>query len=162
MKSSQGEAVRQDGMLPKFTSVATAERELFALRDRSLSWLESFARSHSVELTQDPSDLESLEDLYFRLFGDGGGLLMGRNRSTFELGMGVFWGAVAVAHGARWSIYESPFAPSHFGLAVTRGFLTVVLNKYGTDWNRRPNNRRHRLLRREYDKDFGRKGGTIT
>jgi hypothetical protein len=73
--------------------------------------------------------LESLEDLYFRLFGDGGGLLMGRNRSTFELGMGVFWGAVAVAHGARWSIYESPFAPSHFGLAVTRGFLTVVLNK---------------------------------
>jgi len=155
MKSSRGEAERQDGMLPNFASVAIAERELFGQRDRSLRWLESFARKHSVELARTPADLESLEDLYFRLFEDGGGWLMRRNRSTFEFAMGVFLGAVAVAHGAQWSVYESPFAPGHFGLAVSRGLLTVVLNEYGTGWDRRPNNRRRRLLRRDYDKNFG-------
>ena len=69
--------------------------------------------------------------------------------------MGIFWGAVAVNDGAHWTIYESPYAAGHFGLAVTRGLLTVVLNQYATAWNRRPNNLRHRLLRREYDKYFG-------
>ena len=155
MKSSRGEAERQDGMLPEFASAAIAERELFGRRDRSLRWLESFAREHSLELAQKPADLESIEDLYFELFGDGADWLMRRNRSAFEFAMGVFWGAVAVAHGAHWSVYESPFAPGHFGLAVSRGLLTVVLNEYGTGWDRRPNNRRHRLLRRDYDKNFG-------
>ena len=69
MNSNRAEAERQDGMLPKFTSVVAAERELYAKRDRSLRWLESYTRRNSLELTQSRGDLESLEDLYFQLFG---------------------------------------------------------------------------------------------
>ncbi len=69
--------------------------------------------------------------------------------------MGFFFGAVAVREGAAWTVYESPFAPGHFGLAVERGPVTVVLNRLGRDWERRPDNKRRRLLRRMYERFLG-------
>jgi hypothetical protein len=156
MRSNLAEAQRQDGLLGRYATAVDAERKLFAKRDRSLRWLADLARKHAVELGDQPADLQAVEDLYFKLFGEGAGWLRRRDRSTFESAMGVFWGAIAVAHGATWEVYESPFAPGHFGLAVSRGLLTVVLDARCSGWDRRPNNKRRELLRREFDKTFGR------
>ena len=155
MRTNLPEAERQDGKLPAFASPEVAEHELFAKRDDSLRWLEGFVRRRGTELTYEPGALDSLERLYFELWGGGVASRVRGNRSSFESAMGVFWGAVAVAQKrATWTIYESPFAPNHFGLAVTRGGVTVVLNAFGTDWNRRPGNTRRNLLRRIYKKWF--------
>ena len=159
MRSNLAEGRRQDGLLGRYASADLAERELFAKRDHSLRWLADLARKHSVELGEQPADLQGVEDLYFKLFGEAAGGSARRDRSTFEFAMAVFWGAVAVAHGATWEVYESTFAPGHFGLAVSRGLLTVVLDARCSGWDRRPNNKRRELLRREYDKTFGRPSG---
>jgi len=156
MRSNLAEAQRQDGLLGRYSSAVVAERKLFAKRDDSLRWLADLARKHSVQLGDQPADLQAVEDLYFELFSEDAGWLRRRDRSTFEYAMAVFWGAVAVAHGATWEVYESAFAPGHFGLAVSRGLLTVVLDARCSGWDQRPNNKRHELLRREYDKTFGR------
>ena len=156
MRSNLAEARRQDGLLGRYESAVVAQRELFVQRDQSLRWLADLARKHSVELGDRPADLQAVEDLYFELFAEGAAWLTRRDRSRFEYAMAVFWGAVAVAHGAAWDVYESSFAPGHFGLAVSRGRLTVVLDARCSGWDRRPNNKRRNLLRREYDKTFGR------
>jgi len=156
MRSNLAEAQRQDGLLGRYASAEVAERKLFAKRDHSLRWLADLARKHSVELGDQPADLQAVEDLYFKLFGEGAGWLTRRDQPTFEYAMAVFWGAVAVAHGATWGVYESTFAPGHFGLAVSRGLLTVVLDARCSGWDRRPSNKRRDLLRREYGKTFGR------
>lgn len=156
MWSNRAEADRQDGALPAFGSVTAAERELLRLRDRSLEWLDELLRARGLGLERKPTALETLEDVYFELFVDGRDVLIRRHRPAFEAAMGYFFGAVAAHEGANWTVYESPFAPGHFGLAVQRGRLTVVLNRLGEDWARRPHNKRRRLLRREYDRFFGR------
>jgi hypothetical protein len=143
-------------MLARYASAVVAERELFAKREHSLRWLVELASRHSVELTDQPADLQAVEDLYFKLFVDGAAWSIRRDQATFESAMAVFWGAVAAAHGATWTVYESAFAPGHFGLAVTRGLVSVVLDEHCSGWDKRPNNKRHELLRREYDKWFGR------
>lgn len=156
MRSNLAEAQRRDGLLARYASAALAERELFAKRDQSLRWLAELAHKSSLELTHQPADLQAVEDLYFKVFVEGAGWSMRRDQATFESAMAMFWGAVAVAHGATWTVYESPFAPGHFGLAVTRGLVSVVLDEHCSGWDKRPNNKRHELLRREYDKWFGR------
>jgi hypothetical protein len=153
--SNRAEAHRQDSALPAFESARVAERQLLALRDRSLGWLDEFARKRGVALPHERAGLETLEDLYFRVFVDDRGLLVRRHRSAFESAMGFFFGAVAAREGATWTVQESPFAPGHFALGVQRGQVTVLLNKLGQGWERRPNNERRRLLRREYERFFG-------
>ena len=132
-----------------------AEQELLRLRDRSLGWLDEFTRKGGVALRHEPAALETLEDLYFKLFVDDAGVLAQHHRAAFESAMGFFFGAVAVHEGATWTVYESPFAPGHFGLAVQRGLVTVILNKRCENWAHRPRNKRRRLLRREYDRFLG-------
>lgn len=155
MRSNLAEAQRRDSSLARYVSPVVAERELFAKRDQSLRWLTELARGHSVQLTDQPADLQSVEGLYFKLFGASASESLPRDRSMFESAMAVFFGAVAVAHGATWTVYESAFAPGHFGLAVKRGPVSVVLDEHCSGWDKRPNNKRHELLRREYHKWFG-------
>jgi hypothetical protein len=155
MKTNLPEAQRQDSQLPTFPSIEVAEWELFAMRDESLRWLDQFARKKGRELKYDPDALASLEDLYFEQWDGTFASRLRRNRPTFEFAMGMFLGAVAVGeHRATWTIYESPFAKNHFGIGVTRRNLTVVLNSLGSRWDRRPGNKRRRLLRRMYDRFF--------
>ena len=154
MKTNLPEAQRQDSRLPTFPSIEVAERELFAMRDESLRWVDEFARNKGRELKYEPDAL-ALEDLYFEQWDGSFAARLRRNRPTFEFAMGMFLGAVAVGeHRAAWTIYESPFAKNHFGIAVRRRNSTVVLNSLGSRWDRRPRNERRRLLRRMYDRFF--------
>ena len=157
MRTNLPEAQRKDGELPTYGSREIAERELFAIRDQSLRWLAEFARARGKDLKLEPSALQSIEDLYFEVW-DGGFLSRLRgDRDKFELAMGMFWGAVAVAHhGATWSVYESPFVPNRFGVAVERKNTSVVLNGLGTRWAQRPGNKGRRGLRQLYDQIIGR------
>ena len=93
MRTNLPEAERQDGKLPAFASPEVAEHELFAKRDDSLRWLEGFVRRRGTELTYEPGALDSLERLYFELWGGGVASRVRGNRSSFESAMGVFWGA---------------------------------------------------------------------
>ena len=157
MRTNLPVAQRQDGELPAFASRESAERELFSMRDESLRWLREFARARGKDLPPQPRALETLEDLYFELWGGGLAAQFRGGRAKFEFAMGMFWGAVAVAdRGASWTIYESPFVQGHYGISVTKGSSSVVLNAMGNKWDRKPRNERHRRLRELYDQIIGR------
>jgi hypothetical protein len=150
------EAERRDGELPTFASRESAERELFSKRDESLRWLSEFARGRGKKLPLEPRALETLEDLYFEVRDGGLASRFRADRARFEFAMGMFWGAVAVAdRGAGWTIYESPFVGGHYGISVTKGSSSVVLNGLGNHWDRKPGNKRHRRLRELYDQIIG-------
>lgn len=146
------EAQRKDRELPTFASREVAERELFVMRDESLRWLDEFARRRGKALKREPSDLQSVEDLYFEVWDGSLASRFRGDRVKFELAMGMFWGAVAVAqHRFSWTVHESAFVPNHFGVAVARENVSVVLNGIGARWDRRPGNKERKRLRQLYD-----------
>jgi hypothetical protein len=107
MRRNLPEAQRKDGELPTFPSREIAERELFAMRDESLGWLTQFARARGKKLELEPRALQSVEDLYFEIWNGGFLSRLRGDREKFELAMGMFWGAVAVAQDrASWSVRE--------------------------------------------------------
>jgi hypothetical protein len=157
MRSNLWVAQRKDGELPTFESKETAERDLFSKRDASVEWLIKLAAGRHKVLPFEPRALETLEDLYFELWDGGLASRFRGDRARFEFAMGMFWGAVAVAAaGASWTIYESPFVPGHYGVSVSKGGSSVVLNGLGTHWDRKPGNSRHRRLPELYDQIMGR------
>src|SRR5438874_11461964 len=97
MKTNLTEAQRQDSQLPTFPSIDVAERELFAVRDKSLRWLGEFARKRGRELNYEPDALVSLEALYFEQWDGTFASRLRRNRPALEFAMGMFLGAVAVS-----------------------------------------------------------------
>jgi hypothetical protein len=160
--SKQGLKIAKEhaGGLPRFESLADAERTLFAKRERLLRRLQEAAGSSPVvQLDYSPESLKRLEAWYFRLLRDSFDAV-GIGREEFEQAVSMYLGEVLSKSIARveWSVTESVFAPGHYEIGVRRPRVFGLMLTGRTNLEMTPNNKRHQSMWRsfrQYAKVYG-------
>jgi hypothetical protein len=144
--------------LPRFRTAAEARRALLEQRDRSLAELRGLdATDSDFVMDSTPASLVALEQWYFALAARRGFARLGTERARFEVAMGFYFGTVAVRHAkARWIVEEFAFKPGTYELGIAHGklFSLMGIEALCKDWHKRPGNKAHRALSREYAQYF--------
>ena len=143
--------------LPKFRDAAAARRALLGLRDERLAEFKKLDTTGSgFVMDGSPESLVPLERWYFALVARRGFGALGMERPRFETAMGLYYGSVAVRHTrARWIVEEFAFAPGTWELGIEqKHFKLMGVDGLCEDWHRRPNNKTHRALARDYAQHF--------
>lgn len=150
-------ALKYGEKLPKFKSMAEAEKYFFARKDKLLGKFEKKCEQYSF-FTPDYSveSLKKLEKTYFDLYETGSFRETGLSRDEFERAMSVYFGEVVVRNndGAKFEVREFPFAPGKYEFYISKGLLSVAIADRFRDLYQQPGNVRKNHMFREYNRYF--------
>lgn len=150
-------ALKYGEKLPKFKSMAEAEKYFFARKDKLLGKFEKKCQQYSF-FTPDYSveSLKKLEKTYFDLYEAGSFRETGLSRDEFERAMSVYFGEVVVRNndGAKFEVREFPFAQGKYEFYISKGLLSVAIAGRFRDLYQQPGNVRKNHMFREYNRYF--------
>ena len=150
-------ALKYGEKLPKFKSMAEAEKYFFARKDKLLGKFEKKCEQYSF-FTPDYSveSLKKLEKTYFDLYETGSFRETGLSRDEFERAMSVYFGEVVVRNkdGAKFEVREFPFAQGKYEFYISKGLLSVAIADRFRDLYQQPGNVRKNHMFREYNRYF--------
>lgn len=150
-------ALKYGEKLPKFKSMAEAEKYFFARKDKLLDKFEKKCEQYSF-FTPDYSveSLKTLEKTYFDLYEAGSFRETGLSRDEFERAMSVYFGEVVVRNndGAKFEVREFPFAQGKYEFYISKGLLSVAIADRFRDLYQQPGNVRKNHMFREYNRYF--------
>jgi hypothetical protein len=149
-------AIQFGQRLPSFAGLAQAREYYFAYRDNHLALLASAAgKQTGFTCDYSPESLKQLEQWYFELYETDSFQVYDLDRERFERCMSMYFGEVAVRNtrGAKWVVQEYVTGHGKYELGVSKGLMTVMLNRF-KDHFEEPNNKRKQSIYRRYKKYF--------
>ena len=143
--------------LESFNSLDEAEQYFLSYRNSLLNRLENICKNNFSFMPDYTADsLKQLEKWYFDLFENNSFDDIGLNQEEFEEIMSIYFGEVAVRNNdnAKWIVEEFAFVKDKYVLLVNKGAMNMAIDNKCKNWFKKPDNKRHTLLFREYNKYF--------
>lgn len=143
--------------LESFNSLEEAKQYFLSYKDSLLKRLEDLCKDNSFFSPDYTIDsLKQLEKWYFGLFENNLFDTIGLDREEFENLMSIYFGAVVVRNNdsAKWVVEEFAFVKGKYELLVNKGAMNMAIDNKCNNWFKKPCNKTHTLLFREYNKYF--------